>query len=311
MQKLANNVKIVNLVYFCVEPMPETKNSRWKIFTNQLRNKYRLVILNDDSFAEKFSLRLSPMGLIILLGSVTIVMTALVISLVAFTPFREYIPGYGNVNDRKDIIRLNTKADSLENTLSSRDWYINNLLNVFSGKTESKPPKPIKDSTGKYAKTDIRPSEQDLKLRTDIETNQLASTSDKVSANKINSLSNFFFFTPLNGIITTSYNLKEEHFGVDIVAKENELIKATLDGTVTFSGFTSDDGYVIQLQHNNNLTSVYKHNSNLSKKTGDFVKAGEPIGVIGNTGENSKGPHLHFELWYNGFAINPQDYVVF
>ncbi len=311
MQKLANNVKIVNLVYFCVEPMPETKNSRWKIFTNQLRNKYRLVILNDDSFAEKFSLRLSPMGLIILLGSVTIVMTALVISLVAFTPFREYIPGYGNVNDRKDIIRLNSKADSLENTLVSRDWYINNLLNVFSGKTEGKPSKPARDSTGKYAKTDIKPSEQDLKLRTDIETNQLASTSDKVSANKINTLSNFFFFTPLKGIITTSYNLKEEHFGVDIVSKENELIKATLDGTVIFAGFTSDDGYVIQLQHNNNLTSIYKHNSNLSKKTGDYVKAGEPIGVIGNTGENSKGPHLHFELWHNGFAINPQDYVVF
>lgn len=311
MQKLANNVKIVNLVYFCVEPMPETKNSRWKIFTDQLRNKYRLVILNDDSFAEKFSLRLSPMGLIILLGSVTIVMTALVISLVAFTPFREYIPGYGNVNDRKDIIRLNSKADSLESTLASRDWYINNLLNVFSGKTEGKSPKPTKDSTGKYAKTDIKPSEKDLKLRADIETNQLASTSDKVSANKINTLSNFFFFTPLKGIITTSYNLKEEHFGVDIVAKENELIKATLDGTVIFAGFTSEDGYVIQLQHSNNLTSIYKHNSNLSKKTGDFVKAGEPISVIGNTGENSKGPHLHFELWYNGFAINPQDYVVF
>ena len=188
--------------------MSETKNSRWKIFTNQLRNKYRLVILNDDSFAEKFSLRLSPLGLIILLGSVTIIMTALVISLVAFTPFREYIPGYGNVNDRKDIIRLSAQADSLENTLASRDWYINNLLNVFSGRTEGKTPKPVKDSTGKYAKTDIRPSERDLKLRTDIETNQLASTSEKVSANKINSLSNFFFFTQLKGIITTSYNLK-------------------------------------------------------------------------------------------------------
>jgi murein DD-endopeptidase MepM/ murein hydrolase activator NlpD len=291
--------------------MSETKNSRWKIFTDQLRNKYRLVILNDDSFAEKFSLRLSPLGLIILLGSVTIVMTSLVISLVAFTPFREYIPGYGNVNDRKDIIILSSKADSLESTLAARDWYINNLLNIFSGKTEGKTPKPLKDSTGKYANIDIKPSEQDIKLRSDIETNQLESTSDKVSANKINALSNFFFFTPLKGIITTSYSIKEEHFGVDVVAKENEFIKATLDGTVVFSGFTVEDGYVIQIQHGNNLMSVYKHNSNITKKVGDYVKAGEPIGVIGNTGENSKGPHLHFELWYNGFAINPQDYVVF
>lgn len=291
--------------------MSETKNSRWKIFTDQLRSKYRLVILNDDSFAEKFSLRLSPLGLIILLGSVTIVMTTLVISLVAFTPFREYIPGYGNVNDRKDIIVLNAKADSLSSILVAREWYINNLLNVFSGKTEGKSPKPVKDSTGKYAQIDIKPSEQDQKLRKEIETNQLESTSDKVSANKLNELSNFFFFTPVQGIVSSSYNIKEEHFGTDIVSKENELIKATLDGTVIFAGFTPDDGYVTQIQHNNNITSVYKHQSNVTKKTGDYVKAGDPIGVVGNTGENSNGPHLHFELWYNGFAINPQDYVVF
>jgi len=291
--------------------MSEIKNSRWKIFTEQLRSKYRLVILNDDSFAEKFSLRLSPLGLIILLGSVTIVMTTLVISLVAFTPFREYIPGYGNVDDRSDIIALSSKADSLENTLKSRDWYIANLLNVFSGKTEGKIAKPVKDSTGKYANIDIKPSEQDLKLRTDIENNQVESTSNMVSANKVNALSNFFFFTPIKGIVTTSYSLKEEHFGTDIVSQENEFIKSTLDGTIVFAGFTTDDGYVIQIQHGNNLTSAYKHLSNITKKTGDFVKAGEPIGVVGNTGENSKGPHLHFELWYNGFAINPQDYVVF
>lgn len=291
--------------------MSEIKNSRWKIFTDQLRSKYRLVILNDDSFAEKFSILLSPLGLIVLLGTVTIVMTTLVISLIAFTPFREYIPGYGNVDDRTDIIALSTKADSLEKTIESRDWYINNLLNVFSGKTEGKTSKPVKDSTGKYANIDIKPSDQDLKLRTDIENNLLESTSSMVSANKVNALSNFFFFTPIKGMITASYNLNDEHFGVDIVSKEDEFVKATLDGTVVFAGFTTDDGYVIQIQHGNNLTSAYKHQSNITKKTGDFVKAGEVIGVVGNTGENSKGPHLHFELWYNGFAINPQDYVVF
>jgi murein DD-endopeptidase MepM/ murein hydrolase activator NlpD len=269
------------------------------------------VILNDDSFAEKFSLRLSPLGLIILIGSVTIVMTTLVISLVAFTPLREYIPGYGNVDDRIAILKISARADSLENTLSSRDWYMNNLLNVFSGKTEGKPAKPTKDSTGKYKSIDIKPSESDVKLRKEIESNQIRSTSDKVSAYKLNALSNFFFFSPVKGIITSSYNIREEHFGVDIVAKENELIKATLDGTVIFVGFTTEDGYVIQIQHSNNLTSVYKHNSSITKKIGDFVKAGEPIAVIGNTGENSNGSHLHFELWYNGFAINPQDYVVF
>ncbi len=291
--------------------MPETKNSRWKTFAEQMQNKYRLVILNDDSFAEKISLRLSLLGLIILLGLITIIMTTLVISLVAFTSLREYIPGYGNVKDRQDIISLSAKTDSLEKTLLARDWYVNNLLNVFSGKTEGKTLKPTKDSTGKYSKININPGEQDLKLRHDIETNQLESTSDKVSANKLNTLSQFFFFSPTKGIVTSSFNLKEEHFGTDVVTKENEIVKSTLDGTIVFSGFTSEDGYVVQIQHTNNLTTVYKHLLNLTKKTGDFIKAGEALGIVGNTGETSKGTHLHFEIWYNGLAINPQDYVVF
>lgn len=291
--------------------MSENKNSRLKIITDQLRSKYRLVILSDNSFAEKFSLRLSPLSLIVLFSSVTILMTTLVISLVAFTPLREYIPGYGNVNDRKEILELNSKADSLENTLTAKDWYLNNLLFVFSGKTEGKPPKQLRDSTGKYDKIDTKPSDEDKKLRNDIETNQLESTSNKVTSNKLTSLNNFFFFSPINGIVTTSYNLNDEHLGTDIVSKENELIKATLDGTIVFAGYTVEDGFVIHIQHSNNLTSVYKHNSAINKKVGDFVKAGEPIAIVGNTGENSKGAHLHFELWYNGFSINPQDYVVF
>lgn len=291
--------------------MSEKKNSRWKIFTEQLRNKYRLVILNDDSFAEKFSLRLSPLGIIILISSVTLVMTTLVISLVAFTSLREYIPGYGDVNERKDILKMSAKADSLERTLAARDWYMQNLLNVFSGKVEGKPAKPAKDTTGKYKAIEVKPSDKDLQLRRDIETNQLQSTSDKVTAYKEGVLSNFFFFSPVKGVITSSYNVREEHYGVDIVAKENELVKSTLDGTVVYAGFTTEDGYVVQIQHGNNLMSVYKHNSGVTKKVGDFVQAGEPFAIIGNTGENSNGPHLHFELWYNGFAINPQDYVVF
>lgn len=291
--------------------MPESKNTRWKRFLNQLKNQYRLVILNDNTFAESFSLRLSPLGLIILIGSVTVLMITLVISLVAFTSLREYIPGYGNVNDRKDILFLTNKTDSLENSLKAKEWYLNNLVNVFSGKTEGKPEKPAKDTAGKYANVNIKPSDADKELRKEIEANKIISTSEDVASNKINALSSYFFFSPLKGIISTSYNISDEHFGTDIVAKEDEFIKATLDGTVVFAGYTSDDGYVVQLQHGNNLMSVYKHNSSIIKHIGDFVKAGEPIAVIGNTGENSKGTHLHFELWYNGFSINPQDYVVF
>jgi murein DD-endopeptidase MepM/ murein hydrolase activator NlpD len=124
-------------------------------------------------------------------------------------------------------------------------------------------------------------------------------------------MSAYFFFAPLNGYITSTFNPREEHFGVDIVGPENEAIKATLEGTVIFASWTNDNGYVIQIQHPNNIISVYKHNSALLKKVGDYVKAGEPIAIIGNSGENTSGPHLHFELWYNGIPINPQEYIIF
>lgn len=290
--------------------MAENKNNRWKIFTDQLRNKYRLVILNDDTFAEKFAFRLSPLGLIIAISAVTIAMTTLVISLVAFTSLREYIPGYGDVTERREILELSVKADSLEQTLSSRDWYMKNLVNVFSGKTEGKTDKPPKDTSGKFQKVNTKPSENDLQFRKDVE-NEPASIKFAGSNIKKNALANYLFFSPIKGIITESFNMPEEHYGVDVVAKKDALIKSTLDGTVIYSGFTPSEGYILQIQHDNNLISIYKHNSSVLKKMGDKVKSGEAIAVIGNTGELSKGPHLHFELWHNGLPINPEEFIVF
>ncbi len=290
--------------------MSENKNNRWKNFTDQLKNQYRLVILNDNTFAEKLAFRLSPLGVIIAISAVTIAMTTVVISLVAFTSLREYIPGYGNVSERKEILDLSVKADSLEQTLSARDWYMKNLVNVFSGNLEGISNKPTKDTSGKYQKVNTRPSENDKQFRKDVE-NEPASIKFAGSNIKKNALANYLFFSPLKGIITESFNVSEEHYGVDIVAKKDALIKSTLDGTVIYSGFTAADGYVLQIQHDNNLISIYKHNSSVLKKMGDKVKSGEAIAIIGNTGENSKGPHLHFELWHNGLPINPEEFIVF
>jgi murein DD-endopeptidase MepM/ murein hydrolase activator NlpD len=292
------------------EHMADRKNSRWRIFTDQLKNKYRLVILNDETFGEKFSFRLSPLGLIVMIGTVTIIMTSLVISLVAFTTLREYIPGYGDVAERKQILELSVKADSLEQTLSARDWYMNNLVNVFSDSLQRKTDKPKKDTSGKFQKVNTKPSENDIQFRKEVESEpssiQFAGSNIRKSA-----LSNYLFFSPLKGLVTTSFNSVDEHYGVDVVAKKDEMIKSTLDGTVVFTGFTASDGYVIQVQHDNNLVSVYKHNSRILKRSGDKVKSGEAIAVIGNTGENSNGPHLHFELWHNGLPVNPEEFVVF
>ncbi|MFL5751937.1 MAG: M23 family metallopeptidase [Bacteroidia bacterium] len=289
--------------------MAEEKKKRR--FIDQLKNRYRLVVLNDDTFEEKFALRLTPLGLLVLIGSVTIVMTFLVISLVAFTSLREYIPGYGNSEESKQLLSLSARTDSLENSMKAKDWFIQNLNNVLNGKTEGKPLKPLKDSTKNYSEINIKPSRQDSILRNEIENRDKYSLNISDKSKPVNSISSFFFFSPVKGIVTTSFNLKEEHYGVDVTAKENEFIKSTLDGTVVFAGWTNDDGYVIQVQHSNNLMSIYKHNSSIAKKVGDYVKAGDPIAIIGNSGETSNGMHLHFELWYNGNPVNPQDYVVF
>jgi murein DD-endopeptidase MepM/ murein hydrolase activator NlpD len=286
------------------------KPGRWKRFSRFLRRRYRLVILNDTTFGEKFSLRLSPWGIIIGVLAITIVMTTIVISLVAFTPLREYIPGYGDVTERKQILKLNIKADSIEQSIETRDLYVTSILKAMHEKVETRTDKPRKDTTGKYAKVNIKPSSADLEFRSEYELKK-GSTAGSVAKLIYSGLSEVIFFTPVQGMITTSYNISDEHYGVDIVTKEDETIKSTLDGTVIFSGFSADDGNVLQIQHANNVVSIYKHCSSLLKSTGDRVKTGEALGVVGNTGEKSHGPHLHFELWYNGSPVNPQEFVAF
>jgi murein DD-endopeptidase MepM/ murein hydrolase activator NlpD len=304
--------KFPKKLFFCasLRMMQAEKKSKWNRLGAFLKNKYRLVILNDSTFGEKLSLRLTPIGLIIGILAITITMTTLVISLVAFTSLREYIPGYGNIRDRRLILKLRQKADSLEQTLSARDVYMLNILNVLNDSLERRHEKPKKDTTGKYTKLNTNPSAADKAFRNDYEEskNNIAAT---ISNPRLKGLSELVFFAPVKGIITSMYNLKEEHFGVDLVTKQDELVKSVLDGTIVFTGFSAQDGYVLHVQHSNNLTSIYKHNAEILKKTGDRIKSGEVISVVGNTGESSKGPHLHFELWYNGIPINPQDCIAF
>jgi len=290
--------------------MESPKLSRWKRFRRFLAKKYRLVILNDATFGEKFSLRLSPLGIIIGIAAITIVMTTLVISLVAFTPLREYIPGYGNIAERKQILELNIKADSLEQAVGSRDVYLSSVLKAVEEKVETKTEKPKKDTTGKFAKVNTLPSKTDIEFRKEYEENK-GNSASSLAKLKYAGLGEAVFFTPVKGLVTESFDLTEDHFGVDIVTKQDETIKTTLDGTIIFTGFSAGDGNIVQVQHSNNLISIYKHCASLLKVTGDRVKSGEAIAVVGNTGEKSRGPHLHFELWFNGSPVNPQEFVAF
>ena len=269
--------------------MSEEQNKKVE-FLKRIRHRYRLVVMNDDTFEENFSLRLTPLGLVVLLGSITIIMIMIVTSFIAFTPLREYIPGYADVGVRRNLIRITLKSDSLEEALLERNEFMGNIGNVLKGNIKTDTTQNRPDPTKEYDKLKMNASENEDALRKNIESEDKYSLAFETKTNK-SGISNFFFFTPLKGIVSSSFKTNEQHYGVDIVAPENEAIKSTLDGTVILATWSSETGYIIAIQHSNNLISVYKHNSVLLKKVGAFVKAGEPIAIIGNSGEQTTGPH--------------------
>ncbi len=290
--------------------MVQAKKGRFRNLTQLLRRKYRLILLNDNSLDEKFSLRLSPLQLITLILALTILMTSLVISLIAFTGLREYIPGYGTTEERRQMLLLSYKTDSLEKKVMARDAFLDGLLKVLNEDYDDENKRPARDSSGKYKKLNTEPSKSDVVFRQDFETKK--QDYNNIKTNIYNErLQELLFFAPVKGIVLKTFDPSHGHFGTDISTKEDEFIKATLDGTVIYSGFTAEDGNILQLQHSNNVVSIYKHCSTLLKTTGDKIKSGDAIAVVGNTGENSRGAHLHFELWFNGQAVNSQDFVAF
>lgn len=265
--------------------------------------------MDDDTFEERVSVTLTPLGILVAVSAITIVMTAIVVGLIAFTPVREYIPGYADMGMEKDMITLTEKTDSLMYEANAQKLYLDNLKKILQGNDTAVNIQNPTDTTKKYDKLDYTRSPEDSALRSEMETGDEYSLA--LGVTRKTGISGYFFFAPVKGSVTSSFNLAEEHFGVDVASADNESVKATLDGTIISAGWSPEDGYVIQVQHSNNLISVYKHNAALLKKTGQFVKAGEPIAIIGSSGEHSTGPHVHFEIWYNGAPVDPQEYVVF
>jgi murein DD-endopeptidase MepM/ murein hydrolase activator NlpD len=291
--------------------MPILKAYRRKLARN-LKSKFRLVVLNDQTFEEKFALRLTPMNVLVFGGTFALSLITITLYLIAFTPIREYIPGYADVNMRRSMVNMTLKTDTLLGKVAAQEHFIENMMKVINGQADST--KPTRKQVAEQLYDSIHhleKSEADSQLRLQIEGGDryaLDAGTEKAFSSGIGSYS---FFTPLKGSVTTKFNTAQKHYGIDIVSGPNEVIKSALDGTVVLANFTSETGYVIGVQHSNNLFTLYKHNSALLKNVGDYVKAGEVIAVIGNTGEYSSGPHLHFELWFNGSPVNPIDYISF
>lgn len=276
-------------------------------FKEKLTYKYRLVVLNEETFEERFSFKLNRLNVFVLTGISAILLIGMTIILIAFTPLREYIPGYSSSKLKKQATDLVYKVDSLEQELAVNDIYIENIREVLTGKI--KDVAVNKDSIIEQLRIEdanLTPSIEDSIFRQEVEREDRFSVFEKATRK-----ADLVFFTPVKGQVTDVYNPKEKHFAIDVAVTQNTPVKAAADGTVIFTGFTAETGFVMILEHAKNFITVYKHNAALHKEQGDLVKSGEVIADAGSTGTLTTGPHLHFELWNDGYPVNPMNYIDF
>lgn len=287
----------------------------------KLRDKYRLVILNDQTFEEVASLKLSPLSVYVAISSLIVGTAILVTLLIIWTPMKRYIPGYGDFTRDSEIAELTAKVKNLEDEVQATRNYADNIRNIINGdyskmtKEYALKQGPPEDSAFALPGNVARIPEDD-ELRGDVAKGSVTSPTTgvpvettRLAADK--PLEQLYFVPPVSGEITARFDQAKDHFGVDVAAPKNTAVKSAADGVVISAGFSVETGYSIAVQHPNNVVTMYKHNSVLLKKSGSPVKAGEALAIVGNTGEQSTGPHLHFELWYKGRPVDASNYINF
>ena len=280
-----------------------------KKFAKKLLHKYRLVILNEDTFEERLSFKLTKLNVFVAAGLGIIILITGTTFLIAFTGLREYIPGYSSANLKKQATELAYKTDSLQTALMLNNQYYESIRKVLTGDLE--PTILNRDSLVKSQQMDtslfdLSSSRADSLLR------EKVAQEDKYNVlETAGTQMEFALFPPVKGTISEKYELKSRHYAVDVVVAKNAPVKAAADGRVIYSEWSAATGHVMIIEHNYGLLSVYKHNSSLTKEQGDFVRSGEVIALAGTSGELSTGPHLHFELWKDGNPVNPSDYIDF
>ncbi len=299
-------------------------NNDERSLMEKLRDKHRLVIMNDDTFEEVTSIKLTPLSVYVGFSTLIVATVFLVVAAIVWTPLKRYIPGYGDFNRDAQISELVTKVSGLENEIEATRRYNENIRKILVGDMGSFS-KEAAEKQGQPAETtDTVPQDadripEDEQLRTAVSKGTFTSEpATPVAAAAVGNvgmrdipLEQISFMPPVSGDITSGFDLPKNHFGVDVAAAKNTAVKAAATGVVISSGYTVETGYSIAIQHPNNVVTMYKHNSILLKETGSAVKAGEAIAIIGNSGESTSGPHLHFELWYKGRPANPVDYINF
>jgi murein DD-endopeptidase MepM/ murein hydrolase activator NlpD len=283
------------------------EKSRKEKIKEKLTFKYRFVVLNEDTFEERFSFKLNRLNAFVFGGIFSVLLISLTILFITLTPLKEYIQGYSSSEMQKETTDLVYKVDSLNQILSVNDLYIENIQQVLKG--EIKRVTFNKDSVLRQFQIDeidFAPSSVDSLFREEVEQMDRFSVFQQAKKN-----TDIVFSSPIKGQITQQYDDQERHFAVDIAVDQDTPVKAVADGTVIFKGFTADTGYVIVIEHGQGFTSIYKHNASIFKEQGALVKTGEVIASAGSTGDFSTGTHLHFELWNDGYPVNPTNYINF
>jgi murein DD-endopeptidase MepM/ murein hydrolase activator NlpD len=281
-----------------------------------IKHKHRFVVMDTDTFKEKFSFQLSGINLFVTVGITVIVLIVLTTVLIAFTPLREMIPGYTDTEMVEQTYENAHRVDSLETELANQEWMVATIQAILSGQKVSPEFDSVRNDTTaslqQVAKA-YRHSMEDSLLRIEVEQedNQYqVKVANRQSASPVEAPTvAHLFFAPMKGNIVAGFDAN--HPGVDIAGSASQPVTSAYRGTVVFAGFTVDEGHVIVLQHPGNVLTVYKDNGALLKHRGDVVRAGEPIAYIGTTGRRELGPHLHFEIWVSGIPVNPEEYISF
>ncbi|HEY0045256.1 MAG TPA: M23 family metallopeptidase [Flavobacterium sp.] len=285
------------------------KRLKRKQLKKKLFTKNRLVILNEESFEEVFSFRLTLMNVFVAVSVGAILLISITTYIIAFTPLREYIPGYASTELKRNATELAIKSDSLATIIKSNEQYLSSIKKVLTGDLEfaNLNRDSIVAADLKAAdKNELDPSADELQLREDV------AREDKYNLfEKATTKAGVVLFPPVKGMVTERYNLKSRHNAIDIALPKNTPIKSILNGTIIFADWTPSTGHVIIVRHNNGFISIYKHGSSLTKSVGDVVKGGEVIALAGSTGSESTGVHLHFELWKDGYPVDPENFIEF
>jgi murein DD-endopeptidase MepM/ murein hydrolase activator NlpD len=284
-----------------------------KTLSERLSTKYQLVIRNEENLAEKTTIGFTYAKVLVLSISVFLLLFVLSLFLSKTLLAKWFDPKHAQMEANKKLYELALQVDSLAVEVDRKDKFIQNFQRILSGDTSTGFVDPAIELKGEVkpasAVGNLKLAPSDSQFRKDFEQTELSLITLTNSKNR--ELQETFFFSPITGVVSDKYDLKKGHYGLDIVAKANEPVKCIADGTVIMASWTQDSGYVIGIQHRGNIISLYKHNAELLKKVGSFVNAGEIISIVGNSGEMTDGPHLHFELWYNGNPLNPEEFVTF